>query len=98
LGVVIASFIFVINHYYSHKINLEEDKRKLRHIVSLMFHPYARIIPMHLTMILAFIINGRTGLILFMILKTIADLISHMIEHADWSVKLPPNSLNKQYE
>jgi len=89
LGVLIASSIFIVNHYYSHKVNLEDDKRKLKHIVSLMFHPYVRIIPMHLTIILAFIFSGTIGLIIFMSLKTIADLISHIIEHAKW--KLPAN-------
>lgn len=86
-GVFLATAIFLANHYYSHKKNLEEDKQQQRHIIGLMFHPYVRIIPMHLTIILGFILSGTTGLILFMGLKTIADLISHMIEHAKW--KLP---------
>lgn len=89
LGVLVASTIFIFNHFYSYKLHLEEDKQKARHIVGVMFHPYVRIIPMHLTIILAFMFSGTTGLLIFMTLKTVADLISHFIEHLDWTVKPP---------
>ena len=46
-----------------------------------MFTPYLRIIPMHLTIILGATLGGGAGLIVFGILKTIADAIMHVIEH-----------------
>ena len=44
-----------------------------------MFYPYARIIPMHLTIVFGFNFGG--ALILFLVLKTFADVIMHIVEH-----------------
>ena len=53
---------------------------------SLMSRPYARIIPMHLTIILGgfFLMSGIVNvfvLVLFLVLKTGADLKMHFSEH-----------------
>ena len=50
-----------------------------------MFFQYARVIPMHLTIILGsrFAKGSLTELLIFLVLKTVADLIMHMVEHAD---------------
>ena len=47
--------------------------------------PYARIIPMHLTILLgSYFVGGAEGtLIIFLALKTLADVLMHMIEHGD---------------
>lgn len=44
-----------------------------------MFYPYARIFPMHLTILL----GATTGvpLLMFLVLKTIADGVMHVVEH-----------------
>jgi len=57
---------------------------RVPNIGTMMFFPYLRIIPMHLTIIFGSdYAKGSSGaLILFLVLKTIADLIMHMIEHA----------------
>jgi hypothetical protein len=48
-----------------------------------MFTPYLRILPMHLTIVIgALFINSAAGMIMFGILKTLADLAMHLIEHA----------------
>ena len=48
-----------------------------------MFWPYARILPIHLTIILGTgVMDGSHALILFLGLKTAADLVMHAIEHA----------------
>ena len=44
-----------------------------------MFYPYARIIPMHLTIIFGSSFGGT--LPLFLVLKTFADAIMHVVEH-----------------
>lgn len=44
-----------------------------------MFYPYARIIPMHLTIIFGPAFN--LSLPLFLLLKTIADVIMHSVEY-----------------
>lgn len=45
-----------------------------------MFYPYLRIIPMHLTIIFGHAMD-QSAMVLFMILKTLADAGMHMIEH-----------------
>jgi hypothetical protein len=74
---------FFISHFISYKQNKENDAKKRHNIGKVMFFPYARIFPMHLTIVfgLAFI-NSQSVLLFFLILKTIADLIMHQIEHA----------------
>ncbi|MHC4186283.1 MAG: DUF6498-containing protein [Planctomycetota bacterium] len=65
------------------------DKRK-PNIGRLFVFPYARIIPMHLTIILGGLLTlnnygGRPVLLLFMLLKTAADVVMHVVEHKGFS-------------
>jgi hypothetical protein len=52
----------------------------------MMFFPYARIIPMHLTILFGGILSswgtfaGKMTLAFFMLLKTFADVIMHIVE------------------
>jgi hypothetical protein len=50
-----------------------------------MFFPYGRIIPMHFTIIFGgwFGAESTGALLIFLVLKTLADVIMHMAEHAD---------------
>src|SRR3989344_8399686 len=70
--------IFFINHLYSYFYNRPRDNKKQK-IGTLMFYPYVRIIPMHLTIIF----GSAFAIILpfFLVLKTFADAIMHIIEH-----------------
>ncbi len=70
--------LFFLNHLFSYFYNRPKDSEK-QNIGTLMFYPYARIIPMHLTIIFGFIFGN--GLVLFLGLKTLADIIMHVIEH-----------------
>ena len=73
---------FVISHFFSLFYNAEEDfKDKKPNLGTLMFYPYLRIIPMHLTIIFGSIMGSGT-LFLFMLLKTLSDAGMHMVEHA----------------
>ena len=92
--VFIASIItFYFNHKASHELNHQEDLKGRVNIGTLMFMPYARIIPMHLIIIFGglFVVSGTIDgisvssiitLTFFLILKTIADVIMHKIEHS----------------
>jgi|SRR3989344_7394247 len=78
--ILLTALIFLINHSFSFFSNLKNDRNK--NIGQVMFFPYIRIIPMHLIILLGFFIgNSLFGLILFLLLKTLADLITHNIEH-----------------
>ena len=56
------------------------EKAKKRSIIGMMFWPYARIVPTHL-FILFGAEFGSVSFVLFIILKTIADIFMHATEH-----------------
>lgn len=71
---------FVGSHSFSLMHNMQADFRhKKPNLGTIMFYPYLRIIPMHLTIIF----GGMTGvgMVIFMTLKTLADMGMHMVEH-----------------
>lgn len=73
---------FLLNHAYSFVRSAESDRRIRRNIGTLMMFPYARIIPMHLTILFGGLLAGGTGtLLLFLALKTGADGVMHAVEH-----------------
>ena len=77
--------MFFFNHRFSYQYNLERDLRRVPNIGTIMMFPYARILPMHLTLIFGSMIGKGSWweLILFLSLKTIADLIMHTVEHRE---------------
>ncbi len=77
--------IFFINHLFSFIYNYKEDVNSNKNIGSMMLFPYIRIFPLHLLMF----IGGMFGslLISFSVLKTIADVLMHNIEHRMNSMK-----------
>jgi hypothetical protein len=70
--------VFLGNHFFSYIYNKPRDTKK-QNIGYLMFYPYARIIPMHLTIVLGGFYSG--AIFLFMILKALADAAMHILEH-----------------
>jgi hypothetical protein len=60
---------------------VDADLRGTPNIGTLMFVPYIRIIPMHLTIILGVMLEDGLGLLLFGSLKTVADVAMHKVEH-----------------
>ena len=84
LGLCIAAFL--INHWYSYVEHREMDATRKPNIGTIMFFPYARILPMHLTIIAGGAIGSASTpvLLLFLGLKTLADVVMHKVEHAAW--------------
>lgn len=72
---------FLISHGESHREHVAADLRGRPNIGTLMFVPYIRIVPMHLTIIFGAMLGGTVGLILFAALKTAADVAMHKVEH-----------------
>lgn len=85
LGLLTCIVIFAFNHRFSFQQNIEKDIRRKPHILTVMIFPYARILPMHITIISGNQFQNQTAgtLILFLSLKTFADVIMHLIEHRD---------------
>ncbi len=76
--IFLTALLFFINHLFSYCYNKPRDTKK-QNIGSLMFYPYARIIPMHFTII--FGSSSGSTLPLFFVFKTFADAIMHVVEH-----------------
>ena len=72
---------FFISHGQSHREHVEADLRGTSNIGTLMFMPYIRIIPMHITIIVGALLGDGLGLLLFGGLKTAADVVMHKVEH-----------------
>ena len=71
---------FVASHGRSHEEHVRADLAKVQNIGHLMGLPYLRIVPMHLCIILAIPFGGG-AIWFFMLLKTVADVTMHKIEH-----------------
>jgi hypothetical protein len=76
--IFLTSLLFFINHLFSYVYNRPKDTKK-QNIGALMFYPYARIIPMHLTIIFGSALTD--ALPFFLVLKTFVDCIMHIVEH-----------------
>lgn len=72
---------FWFSHRASHREHVAADLARRPNIGSLMFLPYARVIPMHLTIIGGVMLGGSGGIWLFGVLKLGADVIMHKVEH-----------------
>lgn len=77
--VLLAGAFFFVNHLFSYLYNRRRDSGK-QNIGIVMMYPYARILPMHFTIILGSF-AGAVGLPLFLGLKIVADVIMHYLEH-----------------
>lgn len=88
-----SAAIFFANHLFSFFYNRNRDTGE-ENIGQIMFLPYARILPMHLMIIFGIFLKGAVGLIIFIFMKTTADLIMHIFEHK--KLKAPGNTMEKQ--
>lgn len=77
--IAVTVALFLGNHLISFIQHRYETEDHVLNIGALMFYPYVRIIPMHLTIIF----GGALGIALplFLILKSIADAVMHVVEH-----------------
>lgn len=73
---------FLAGHAYSFYQNVRADLAGRPNLGTMMFLPYARILPMHLTILFGSQVQPGTGsLLLFSGLKTVADYVMHIVEH-----------------
>ncbi len=93
LGIIACILAFVFNHRYSYQHNRERDSQRVPNIGTIMFFPYARIVPMHITIGVAASLGNSSvkALLVFLLLKTVADVIMHMVEHANARLKTRGN-------
>jgi hypothetical protein len=80
---LLCTVAYGLDHIWAFRDRVALDRQATTNIGTLMFTPYLRILPMHLTIVLgALFIKSAAGLILFGVLKTLADLGMHMAERA----------------
>jgi len=72
---------FVLSHRASYQRIMAADQQGRPNIGGVMFLPYLRIVPMHLTIILGLSAGYAGGMLLFATLKTAADALMHWIEY-----------------
>jgi hypothetical protein len=84
LWVVLCALAFLVSHAYSLAHNINLDRRDNLHLGTLVSIPYVRILPMMLVIATGAFFFGHAslvGLIVFTVIKTVADVIAHVIEH-----------------
>ena len=82
--IALSLLIFFASHLFSLSRNIQPDlTAPTPNLGTIMFMPYLRIIPMHITIVLGLVVFENTvfGVVFFMTLKTFADGATHMIEH-----------------
>lgn len=86
MTILIVAALFFLNHLISFLLNLKKDNEEKKDAGELMAFAYKRIMPMHIIIIFgSFILdlcnNQFLVLLLFMALKTVADIKMHQIQH-----------------
>lgn len=81
LWVLVTGVGFWLSHRASHREHVASDLAGRPNLGTLMFLPYGRIIPMHLTIIFGVILGGGGAILLFGGLKTAVDVVMHKLEH-----------------
>ena len=76
-----SALAFAVNHAYSYRYNRELDRQGTPNIGAMMFTPYVRIVPMHIAIIVGAMSASTVGILIFGVLKTIADVVMHHVEH-----------------
>lgn len=80
--ILMAAFAvsFVITHGATYRRIMQADQRGEPNIGYVMFLPYLRIIPMHLTIVIGLSSGHGNAVLLFGALKTAADAAMHWVE------------------
>lgn len=80
IGIGATGLAFWHTHRASHREHVRADLAGAPNLGTLMFLPYARIVPMHLMIIFGSVLGGG-AVWLFVALKTLADVTMHKVEH-----------------
>lgn len=80
-GITICCLAFALQQWISLHDDIREDQNRKPNIGTLMTLPYGRIIPMHLMIIIgSFFAESFLGVLLFLVLKLVADILMYLLE------------------
>ena len=84
LSVLVCILAFYVNHRFSYRYHRMQEQQRVPNIGSIMFFPYIRIIPMHLMIVAGdkYAGDNQAALLVFLLLKSGADVAMHVVEHA----------------
>ncbi len=83
LWVAAGALGFLASHSFSFRYNVAKDLEGRPNLGAMMFIPYCRIVPMHLTIIFGgAMAKSQLALLFFLVLKSAADQLMHHVEHA----------------
>ena len=82
---------FAVHHAFSLAHNIHADRLGTPNLNTMAGLPYYRIVPMHMTIIAGGLMFGGAGtILLFIALKTVADVLMHTVEHRLLRGAAPP--------
>ena len=87
IGFAVCILAFVVNHAFSYFHNRQGDMNRTPELNTIFMLPVIRTAPMLLTMIAASMVASGGSLLLILVLKTLADVIIHMVQHSDMKAK-----------
>jgi len=87
-GFAVCILAFVVNHAFSYFHHRQEDMNRIPRVRTIMLLPGLRIIPMHLTIGSASMVASGGSVLEFLVLKSLADVIMHRVQHADKKTKI----------
>ncbi|HEX7054686.1 MAG TPA: DUF6498-containing protein [Burkholderiales bacterium] len=81
---LLCGIAFAASHFASLRHTLEKDAAGRPDVFTLMFLPYARVVPMHLMILTGMAFSSAPNTMAFLLfgaLKTAADAVMHLVEH-----------------
>lgn len=84
LGIAALAVSFAFTHAHSFRANRPAEEGRPISLGALLFVPYLRIVPMHLTILFGGLMMGAAQgfpVALFVVLKTVSDVAMHYAEH-----------------
>lgn len=90
LAYVLITFGFWRAHRASHREHVEADLAASPTVGMLMFLPYLRVLPMHLSIMAAVALGAGGAIGIVILLKTCVDVAMHSIEHRSLQPPPPP--------
>ena len=81
LLIAACGYAFWLAHRDSHRRNLAADLDGERNLGHVMLLPFARVLPMQFTICLGLAFGGLGAMLVFGVMKTLADVVMHVVEH-----------------